>query len=120
MLTALEVSSTEEYQQLVHFAAHLDDGEAHTCALAITGGARLATDDKKALRVFTVAWRSDQQGAAGDPCLWTSQLLFDWARRELVAEDELNKTVRAVTRRASFFPPKSDPHYTRWRRLLVR
>jgi predicted nucleic acid-binding protein len=112
----LDVSSGEEMRYLVRFAIDLDDGEAHTCALAIVRSARVATDDRKAIRVF----RAAREEPATEPCLRTSELLFEWAAVEGVGAADLAEIVRAVARRASFLPPRDDPHVERWLDLLDR
>ena len=118
ILEKLDVDSPEEEAALVRFAAELDDGEAHTCALAIVRGARVATDDRKAIRVFRSAWRSE--GRQGEPVLRTSELLFSWARGHGLGEPEIGRIVRAIARRASFLPPRNDPLFERWMALLAR
>lgn len=115
-LEQLDPASESELHQLVRFASQLDDGEAHTCALALVHGGRVATDDRKAIRVVTEAWRD--LGESTDPVLRTSELLFAWADEREVTESEVRRMVKAVTRRASFFPPREDPHRRRWMRLL--
>lgn len=118
ILERLDVATEEEKTELVRFAAELDDGEAHTCALALVRGARVATDDKKAIRVVRVAWRS--RGQEEEPVLRTSDLLFSWAQARGIGETYLVRIVRIVARRASFFPPRDDPHFERWMELLQR
>lgn len=116
IMDELDITSKGEETELVRFAADLDDGEAHTCALAIVRGARVATDDRKAIRVLSSAWKD--QGRHGDPVMTTSELLFAWADGRDIAEPELIGLVRAVARRASFFPPRRDRHFERWMKLL--
>lgn len=118
ILDRLDVDTEEEEAQLVRFAAELDDGEAHTCALALVRGACVATDDRKAIRVVRSAWRS--RGHKMEPVIRTSDLLLSWARARGIGEAELSRIVRAIARRASFFPPKDDPHCARWMELLQR
>lgn len=115
LLEELDVSSEEE-AELVRFAAELDDGEAHTCALAIVRHGRVATDDRKAIRVLRSAWKS--RGHEGEPVLRTSELLFSWADADRIARPNLVQIVRTIARRATFFPPRSDPHFERWMELL--
>lgn len=117
ILAKLEISSSEEQMELVRFATELDDGEAETLALALTRGGRVATDDKKAIRVAEEAWASNPAGR-GAPCLRTSELLFEWADLRGIEDAELARILRDVARRASFLPPKSDPHFNRWLALL--
>lgn len=116
-LELLDVSTAEEEVELVRFAARLDDGEAHTLALAITRNAGIVTDDRKALRVFEEVAR--EQGQKPD-ILRTSGLLFAWVHAKSIAEAELVEIIGAIARRASFFPPKTDPHFERWVKLLQK
>jgi predicted nucleic acid-binding protein len=119
ILKQLAVSSSEESRHLVRFAVDLDDGEAHTCALAFIRNARVATDDKKAIRVLSKTWRErDPSSDHRDPFIRTSKLLFEWADAEGIEEAELAQIVRAVGRKASFIPPRNDPHFDRWMKLL--
>lgn len=115
-LEQLEPVSESALRHLVRFASRLDDGEAHTCALALVHGGRVATDDRKAIRVVTEAWRD--LGESTEPVLRTSELLFAWADERELAESEVRRMVKAVAQRASFFPPREDPHHARWMRLL--
>ena len=109
---------TSSCRWLLRFAAELDDGEAHTCALALVRGASVATDDRKAIRVLRSVWKS--HGQQKEPVLRTSELLFSWARKEGIGAPDLARIVRAIARRASFFPPKDDPYFKRWMELLER
>lgn len=118
VLEELDVATGEEEAELVRFAMELDDGEAHTCALAIVRGARVATDDRKAIRVLRQAWH--RRGETADPVLRTSDLLFSWARAQDVADRELSRMVHSIATRARFLPPKDDPHRERWMELLER
>lgn len=118
LVEQLEVVSADEHRELVRFALSLDDGEAYTCALAITRGARVATDDRKAIRVFSERRRRLEPTADLEPCLRTSDLLFAWAAATGVDDGELRRIVRDIARRASFLPPRDDPHFDRWMAYL--
>jgi hypothetical protein len=115
-LEQLEPTGERELRELVRFAAQLDDGEAHTCALAIVDGGRVATDDRKAIRVVSETWR--ERGESTEPVLRTSDLLFAWFDAGEVSEPEICRILRAVAQRASFSPPREDPHHRRWMELL--
>lgn len=118
-LTQLDIASPEEHRQLVRFAAHLDDGEAHTSALAFVRAARVATDDRKAIRVLREASSAmELPPPGGEPCIRTSELLFEWAEAKQTEVAEMARIVSALARRASFIPPQSDPHRERWVKLL--
>jgi hypothetical protein len=117
ILSKLEISSSDERVELVRFAAELDDGEAETLALALTRGGRVATDDKKAIRVAEEAWASNTVSRSA-PCLRTTDLIFEWADLKEIEDADLARILRDIARRASFLPPKSDPHFERWMELL--
>jgi len=117
VLPSIEVTTQEEQRELIRFAVDLDDGEARTCALALTRHALVATDDKKAIRVLRAAV-GQEAGSDDDPCLRTSELLFEWAEREEVPEADLVQVVRSIARNATILPPRSDPHFDRWMKLL--
>lgn len=117
VLKRVDIGSVTEQRDLVRFAMQLDDGEAHTCALALHRGARVATDDRKAIRVLRSVWKERSQ-ALDVPR--TSELLFSWAQEQGVSEPQLARIIRAIARRASFFPPHEDPHCERWLDLLHR
>lgn len=112
-LTQLDIATDAEQRALVHFAIHLDDGEAHTCALATVRSVRVATDDRKAIRVLREVWPEE-----GDPCIRTAEILFDWAELEQIEASDLAIILDAVTHGASFFPPRDDPHHRRWMQLV--
>lgn len=118
ILEEFDISSPEEEAELVRFATELDDGEAHTCALAVVRRGRVATDDKKAIRILRSVWKG--HGQESEPVLRTSELLFSWAGAQGIGESDLVRIVRAIARRASFFPPKDDPYFERWMGLLGR
>ncbi len=109
-LEEFAVCTAEEHRELVRFALQLDDGEAHTCALAVVHGGRVATDDRKAIRVLSSVLEEREE----EPCLRTSQLLFQWAEQEAVSVRELARLLAAITRRASFLPPRTDPNFQWW------
>lgn len=112
LVQSVEITSSEEAAEFVRFARRLDDGEAHTCALARVREAGVATDDKKAIRVW------EEEGAEAKAILRTSELLFEWADAQATERQELVRIARAIARQASFFPPRSDPNFDRWMRLL--
>lgn len=118
LLAELDVATGEEAAELVRFAVELDDGEAHTCALAIVRGARVATDDRKAIRVLRQTWR--RRDGTTDPVLRTSDLLFSWAGAQDITDRELSRIVHGIASRARFLPSKDDPHRERWIELLER
>jgi predicted nucleic acid-binding protein len=110
-LEEFDIQTPAEQRELVRFALQLDDGEAHTCALAVVRGGCVATDDRKAIRVLGEILEQ--------PCLHTSQLLRQWAEQERVPHEELARLLRSIARRASFLPPRADPNFQWWMDLMA-
>ena len=106
-LTILEASGQEEIAQVARFGEELDDGEASICALAVTRGGAVATDDAKALRVL-------QRLAPGVSTVQTPELLFEWARISRPSHDQIGKMLRAVRHRARFHPRRDAPRFEWW------
>lgn len=97
----------EELETFVELARTIDDGEASTIAVAINRKVRIATDDRKALRL--AASQSPVVQAIG-----TTDLLRRWAESTGADRAQLNRIVRFVQVRASFVPPRGDPHLVWW------
>src|SRR5947209_14313438 len=94
----------------VRFALELDDGEASVCALAIAHRGYLATDDRKALRVFR---REVPQALL----VQTPELLYEWARLSKAADAEIRRVLIAVRRQARFYPRRDAPRSDWWSRF---
>jgi hypothetical protein len=102
-----EIETLDEKRELVRFAAHLDDGEASICALAVVRGGTVATDDRKA--IMTLA-----RLAPAVPVLETPELLHAWAELTRPADDRLRAVLRAVQTRARFWPRRDAPFSDWW------
>jgi hypothetical protein len=107
LLEVLRVEMAAEAASYVSFAAHLDDGEAMTCALALHRGATVATDDRKA---FSVLGRLAPQV----PILTTARLLRDWADSVKLPPSALKAVLTDVRQRARFAPGRHDPLQSWW------
>lgn len=106
----LQITQPETEQETagyVDFAAHLDDGEAMTCALARARGGAVATDDRKALRLL----RSLEPPV---PALTTSVLLKNWADEISPSPSDLKRVLTDVERRGRFRPGRTDPLFEWW------
>lgn len=106
-LTLLDLSTDQELAEFVRFAAHLDDGEASVCALALSRGGGVATDDLKALRVL-------RQEAPGVFTLQTPELLHDWAHLSGASASAIARVLRSIERRARFRPRRGAPRFEWW------
>jgi hypothetical protein len=106
-LTLLDLSTDQDLAAFVHFASDLDDGEASICALALTHGGGVATDDRKALRVL-------RRDAPQVLTVQTPELLHDWARLAELSPSELARILRSVEWRARFRPRSDAPKFEWW------
>ena len=106
-----DVETRAEIVELVRFAVELDDGEASTCALAVCRGGRVATDDRKALRVLG---RLTPQILTHQ----TPELLQEWALAAEVRDDQVREVLAAVRDRGHFYPRRDAPAFVWWSGLL--
>lgn len=106
-LTVLDLATEAEMNELVRLTAEMDDGEASVCALAVSRGGAVATDDRKALRVLDRRFPQI-------PTIQTPELLREWAHLAQVPHGEIVSILRAVQRRARFFPRRGAPRFEWW------
>lgn len=107
----LEICNAEgdwEIENYVNFAAQLDDGEAMTLAIGISRKWPIATDDKKARRLFLET--SKKPGLLFS----TAQLLRIWAEENDLPKDEVKNVLIRIERVARFTPPISDKDFQWW------
>lgn len=112
-LTALELSSDEEKELYVDYATQLDDGEAMSLALVYSRGFSMASDDRKARRLFTEE--------IGDlkRLLSTSQILKEWSEKARMNTAEVKQVLTDVSRRGRFFPNSGDAHFDWWSKAIA-
>lgn len=108
LLTVCRIEGAREAELYVDYASALDDGEAMSLAIALSRGFILATDERKARRLFSEA--------IPDPlCLTsTSALLRWWAEAETIPPDRLKAVLLSIEKRAHYQPPAADPNYQWW------
>jgi predicted nucleic acid-binding protein len=107
ILQELSLAANEE-SLFVNIAAELDEGEAMSMAIAIHRNLDLATDDRKALRLYA--------NFGGDPNrLWsTLSVVKAWADRAAPSADELARAARAIRDCARYVPAPNHPLYSWW------
>jgi predicted nucleic acid-binding protein len=108
LLTLCDVEAGQEAERYVDYASVLDDGEAMSLAIALSRGFILATDERKARRLFSEA-ASDPQRLTS-----TSELLRQWAEAETIPADQLKAALLSIERRARYQPSAADPNYQWW------
>lgn len=109
-LSILDLSGDEELNSFIHFATHLDDGEASVCALALSRKGAVATDDRKVIRLLA-GTRPEVQ------VIQTPELLFQWARLLRLKDTEARKLIYAVEQYARFRPRRDAPRADWWEKL---
>lgn len=106
-LTLMDLSTDQELGDFVRFAAELDDGEASICALALSHGGGVATDDRKALRIL-------KREAPEVLTVQTPELLHDWALASKAPAPEIARVLRSIERSARFRPRPGAPRFEWW------
>jgi hypothetical protein len=101
-LIVVAPESAEEFEALLEFASVLDDGEAMTCALALYRGLRIATDERKTMRLIR-----DRIEVVG-----TLDLVRKWAGEAGAAPDEIRGMLTAIADRG--YVPSRDHQHWRW------
>ena len=100
-LTVVELTTATELSDFVGFAVEMDDGEAATGAIALSRGAIVVTDDRKAQRIFSTQY----------PTLTvrtTPNIMKTWADRTDPSANELARVLKDIETRARFRPRSSD------------
>ena len=109
VLGVCSLESEEEELLYIDYASQLDDGEAMSLATARRRGFILATDDRKAERLFLEA--------VGDTArlISTSDIVRNWPDSGQVSAEKLSTIVHRIVQRARFAPSHSDPNIRWWR-----
>lgn len=113
--SALEIVSIEgenETEMFIDLAAELDDGEAESLSVALIRGYTVATDDRKARRVFS------SHCSDGVELLSTPEIVHRWVERCSVDNDAARKTLENIRRKASYHPTVVEPCSAWWNMIL--
>jgi hypothetical protein len=83
-------------------------------ALALSKGGRLATDERKARRLF--------MEVVGDPgrLISTSELVHHWFETKKISQERLEATLQKIEFRAAYRPLPSDAYFNWWTRSRSR
>jgi hypothetical protein len=103
----------EEQALFVEYARALDDGEAAALAVAVARAARIATDDRAAIRLI----RSLERPPA---ILTTPEWLMHWADVRQVDDEVVAEVLRRVETCARYRPPRDHPLQGWWNRRLSK
>lgn len=110
LLEICDIETPNEAQLYVNYSARLDDGEAMSVALAVARGYHLATDERKARRIFT-------ESAAALHLSSTSQILKEWTEIEKISRERAKSVLLAIVQKARFMPSASDENLQWWNDL---
>ena len=108
LVTICELENEMEEELYVDYSSQLGNGEAMSIAIAQSRGYFLATDDRKARRIFLEA--------VTNPAFLhsTSGLIRDWAESNLIPSDRLKAALLNIKHRANFIPRRIDPNFQWW------
>lgn len=106
-----DLRGEDEQSLYVDYASQLDDGEAMSLAIAYVRDYHIATDDRKARRLFL------EGGGADERLISTAELVRRWSERHEIQAAQLSRAVEHIALRARFYPGASDPHYPWWSKI---
>jgi hypothetical protein len=107
-IEVVQPAGADELSAYVGFAAEVDDGEAMALAIARTRHWRLASDDRKALRIAA---------REGIGAVTTPELMQAWATAAAPGPGEVAAALRRIEQRARFLPPANHPLSAWWRAM---
>ena len=108
LLTVCQVEGDQEEELYVDYASALDDGEAMSLAIALSRGYVLATDERKARRLFLEAATDPQYLTS------TSELLRLWTEAERIQAARIKTALLQIESRARYQPPATDVNHRWW------
>ena len=111
LIRVVKLEHPDDQATFVALASLVDDGEAVTAALAARRGCSVATDDRKARRVFG-------ELMPDLPMVSTLDLLKQWAVARQVPGDQLQAAMEKMRRGASFVPSSRDPLFGWWSSVI--
>ncbi len=112
LLLVVDFESQLEEETFVNFAFELgDDGESATCAIAITRGWAIATDDKKAISF-------SQKEAPHLQVLSTLEIIKNWSEVANLASTELRAVLGDLRTKGRYIPHRNHSLLSWWENLM--
>ena len=111
LIRVVRMEHPDDQAAFVALAAAVDDGEAATAALAARRGCSIATDDRKARRVFG-------ELMPDVPMVSTLDLLKLWADESQVPGDTLREAMDTMRQGASYVPSSREPLFEWWASIM--
>lgn len=109
LINVAVLNEEAESSTYVNFTSQLDDGEAMTGAIAIHRNWAIATDEKKAIRLF-------QQEAPENQIITTPEIIKHWADSHNPSPETIKTVLRNIRSRGRYFPDKQNLLYDWWQR----
>ncbi len=113
LLVVADLDLKAESDAYLAFAVDLDDGEAITGAIALNRDWAIATDDKKAIDVFTDESPDTQ-------IITTPDLMKIWVDVARPSAEAAHNALRNIELRARYRPGARHILYTWWTEILTR
>ena len=112
LLLVVDFESDVEANDILYYAAqNLGEGEASTGAIAINRNWTMATDDKKAIRVFSEESPSLQ-------ILSTPDIIKYWSETANIDPAKLSEVLKNIRVKARYMPPKNHSLKSWWENLV--
>jgi predicted nucleic acid-binding protein len=108
VLAVCDIETPEEEMLYVNYASALDDGEAMTLAIALARNWSLATDERKARRLFL------ETANNADLLTTTSTLIKEWSEAKRVSPDRIKSILLQIESRARYRSPAWDVNNQWW------
>lgn len=109
LINIASLDEEDESNTFLSFASQLDDGEAYTGAIAFHRNWAIATDDKKAARLF-------KREAPENQIISTPEIIKHWADSHNPSSETIKTTLKSIRLRGRYFPDKQHPLYSWWQR----
>ena len=106
-LSSIALDCDKEGELFVRLAERIDDGEAHTGAIAISRDWSVATDDGKAIKVLT-------QMSPRIQIVQTPDIIKFWAEHTRAGIELVRQTLLNIELRANYLPSKKHPLKKWW------
>jgi hypothetical protein len=112
ILTVVDFESELEEENFVNYAFELgDDGDAATCAIAISREWAIATDDKKEISFFS-------QEAPHLQVLSTLEIIQYWANESKISTIDLRAVLESIRTKGRYVPHRSHPLFNWWKESI--
>lgn len=113
LLTVVDFETEAEMETFLYYAAEMgDDGESATGAIAFHRNWAIATDDKRAIKVF-------QKEAPFLQIVTTPDIIKHWSETVSLNALELRDVLQAIRHTGKYIPPRQHPLLQWWQQALL-